>query len=234
MNLSISPKSFLFVCLSFAVVISAGSESFAQDRERVVRQSPQAAANEDNNQAVRPTTGLTRSRETRSPGLTNQIVIVTNRAEREPLVRKTSSSRAINEAATTSAFSYAATTRSMMTQSIRAKMGIPYRYSTEGPNTYDCSGFVWKVFEESGIPIMRTSAREFWNTFEPVFGDDRFQFGTLVFFNRLGHVGIVADKNGFYHASSSKGVTYSTFKGYWSKRIVGYRRVPFYQDRSED
>ena len=47
-----------------------------------------------------------------------------------------------------------------------------------------------------------------------------------MFFNRLGHMGIVVDKNGFYHASSSKGVTYSKFKGYWSKRIVGFRRVP--------
>ena len=39
-------------------------------------------------------------------------------------------------------------------------------------------------------------------------------------------VGIVADENGFYHASSSKGITYSPFKGYWEKRIVGYRRIP--------
>jgi hypothetical protein len=46
-----------------------------------------------------------------------------------------------------------------------------------------------------------------------------------VFFNGLGHIGIVADTNGFYHASSSQGVTYSTFKGYWGKRIVGFRRM---------
>ena len=49
--------------------------------------------------------------------------------------------------------------------------------------------------------------------------------GTLVFRNKLGHVGIVADGNGFYHASSSKGITYSPFKGYWEKRIVGFRRL---------
>jgi hypothetical protein len=42
----------------------------------------------------------------------------------------------------------------------------------------------------------------------------------------LGHVGIVVNEEGFYHASSSKGVTYSKFAGYWSKRIVGYRRIP--------
>ena len=60
---------------------------------------------------------------------------------------------------------------------------------------------------------------------EPVTGNDRFKLGTLVFLNRLGHIGIVADENGFYHASSSKGVTYSPFKGYWENRIVGFRRL---------
>lgn len=123
----------------------------------------------------------------------------------------------------------AATTRSMMMDSIRAKLGIRYRYGSSGPNTYDCSGFVWKVFNEAGIGMTRTSARSFWNTFEPVYGDARYEFGTLVFFNKLGHVGIVAGPEGFYHASSSKGITYSKFAGYWEKRIVGFRRVPIQQ-----
>jgi hypothetical protein len=64
-----------------------------------------------------------------------------------------------------------------------------------------------------------------WAESEPVYGDDRFKFGTLVFFNSLGHIGIVADENGFYQASSSKGITWSPFAGYWSGRIVGYRRL---------
>ncbi|MEJ7701451.1 MAG: NlpC/P60 family protein [Pyrinomonadaceae bacterium] len=71
----------------------------------------------------------------------------------------------------------------------------------------------------------RASARALWYSSEKVDGDDRFKFGTLVFFNRLGHIGIVADENGFYHASSSKGVTYSKFDGYWGKRIFGFRRM---------
>jgi cell wall-associated NlpC family hydrolase len=57
-------------------------------------------------------------------------------------------------------------------------------------------------------------------------GDERFKFGTLVFFNHLQHIGIVADADGFYHASSSKGVVYSRFGEYWTKRISGFRRVP--------
>lgn len=64
----------------------------------------------------------------------------------------------------------------------------------------------------------------------PVEGEERFKFGTLVFMNKLGHIGIVADENGFYHASSSKGITYSLFKGYWEKRIVGFRRLVVSED----
>ena len=109
--------------------------------------------------------------------------------------------------------------------SIQNKFGIPYRYGSTGPNSYDCSGLVWSVFQEAGYYFDRTSARTLWQDSESVEGDERFKFGTLVFFNKLGHIGIVADDKGFYHASSSQGVTYSKFEGYWAKRIVGYRKL---------
>lgn len=70
----------------------------------------------------------------------------------------------------------------------------------------------------------RQSAANLWNNSVTAEGDDKYKFGTLVFFNGLGHVGIVADAKGFYHASSSKGITYSLFEGYWEKRIVGFRK----------
>jgi cell wall-associated NlpC family hydrolase len=115
---------------------------------------------------------------------------------------------------------------SLMLAAIEDRLGVPYRMGSEGPNRYDCSGFVWSVFQTAGIPFERSSARTFWTQFEPVDGDARFKFGTLVFFNHLQHVGIVADADGFYHASSSKGVVYSRFGEYWTKRITGFRRVP--------
>lgn len=111
-------------------------------------------------------------------------------------------------------------------QAMQAKLGINYRYGSDGPNSFDCSGLIWRVYREAGYDFGRASAASYWNQFQPVGGDDRYKFGTLVFFNRLGHVGIVVDENGFYHASSSKGVTYSPFRGYWGKRIVGFRRIP--------
>lgn len=120
---------------------------------------------------------------------------------------------------------YNAGTTSKIDQAIKSRYGIRYRYGSSGPNSYDCSGFVWSVFQEAGINFTRSSARTLWSQSDPVEGDDRFKYGTLVFLNGLGHMGIVADENGFYHASSSKGITYSPFKGYWGKRIVGFRRL---------
>lgn len=117
----------------------------------------------------------------------------------------------------------------LMISAIEERLGTPYRLGTEGPTRFDCSGFVWSVFQEAGIDFERTTARAFWSQFEPVDGSEKFRFGTLVFFNQLGHVGIVADENGFYHASTSRGVTYSRFNEYWTKRITGFRRVPLTQ-----
>jgi len=114
----------------------------------------------------------------------------------------------------------------MMMAAIDTRMGAPYVYGSSGPRVFDCSGFVWSVFQSAGVNFERGSARGFWTSFEPVGEDEKYKFGTLVFFNNLKHVGIVADANGFYHASTSQGVTYSRFDGYWGSRITGFRRVP--------
>ncbi|HEX8351297.1 MAG TPA: C40 family peptidase [Pyrinomonadaceae bacterium] len=119
-----------------------------------------------------------------------------------------------------------------MLMAIEQRLGTPYRLGTEGPSRYDCSGFVWSVFRQAGVAFERSSARNFWHEFAPPTEDEKFKFGTLVFFNNLAHVGIVADENGFYHASTSKGVVYSRFDDYWTKRISGFRRVPLAQDGS--
>lgn len=109
---------------------------------------------------------------------------------------------------------------------IDTRLGAPYVYGATGPHVFDCSGFVWSVFQSAGIHFDRSSARTFWSRFEAAGPDEEFKFGTLVFFNNLKHVGIVADQNGFYHASPTRGVIYSPFKGYWQNRIDGFRRVP--------
>ena len=114
----------------------------------------------------------------------------------------------------------------LMLSAIDERLGAPYVFGATGPRAFDCSGFVWSVFREAGINFERASARSLWAQFDAPKSGEEYKFGTLVFFNNLRHVGIVADEHGFYQASSSHGVIYSSFNDYWSERIVGFRRVP--------
>ena len=109
---------------------------------------------------------------------------------------------------------------------IDQRLGARYRWGAEGPDRFDCSGFVWSIFNASGITFERGSARTLFARFSPAAPDEEFKFGTLVFFSGLTHVGVVADEHGFYHASRRQGVIYSPFNEYWMKRIDGFRRVP--------
>lgn len=224
-------KGFVRLSVAFAAITFLLSVNiFAQSRDRIVKTI-----------SSQPTNAPTQSGPTAAPAptrptMTSPIIIRTDSrptnapkvdAAYEPAIKKTASSRAIGAPASIAngQTAYGASISARIYDGIMRRFGIPYRYGSTGPNTYDCSGFVWAVFNEAGVPFTRASARSLWAQSEPVYGDDRFKFGTLVFLNGLGHMGIVADENGFYHASSSKGITYSPFAGYWSSRIVGFRRL---------
>lgn len=218
-NILLLSVSFAFICVGFA------DSTFAQDRERVTKTVLSQPVNQPPGFTPDKTISTISSKPVNAPPtrqpLTTEIKVA------EPLVKKTGESSPLNAAvATAKAGSrYNSSTTVALRNSINSKIGIPYRYGSTGPNRYDCSGFVWAVFSEAGMGYTRSSARSLWSASVPVDGDDRYKFGTLVFLNRLGHIGIVADENGFYHASSSKGITYSPFKGYWENRIVGFRRM---------
>lgn len=109
---------------------------------------------------------------------------------------------------------------------INSRLGSPYVWGATGPRVFDCSGFVWSSFKEIGVDFTRGSARTYWSRFTPAREDEKFKFGTLVFFNGLTHVGIVADDKGFYHASRHKGVVYQAWTPYYLSRVDGFRRVP--------
>jgi cell wall-associated NlpC family hydrolase len=211
--------SLLSVC-ALAAVCFTGS-AFAQGRERVVKPTSSQPTN------LQPAPIQVQPPSESRPILANKITVMTS-VPTESLIKKTVSSMPVNAPnaiMTASKTAYGSATSVRLDRAIKSRYGTPYRYGSTGPNSYDCSGFVWSAFQEAGINFTRASARTIWSESELVDGDDRYKFGTLVFFNGLGHVGIVADENGFYQASSSKGITYSPFKGYWEKRIVGFRKL---------
>ncbi|HYO64090.1 MAG TPA: C40 family peptidase [Pyrinomonadaceae bacterium] len=163
--------------------------------------------------------------------LENEITLAREEEEDEPMLVREGDVRMVSPAPARTPLSARGAPgeqifRHMLTTAIEERLGTPYRLGTAGPYRYDCSGFVWSVFQAAGVEFERSSARSLWERFAPAREDERYKFGTLVFFNHLGHVGIVVDGTGFYHASSSRGVVYSPFNEYWSSRIVGFRRIP--------
>ena len=221
-------KILLVSACAIACAFLLTDTASAQVRDRVVKTTSSQPTNQP--PVAQPVERVQPTVSSRAV-LTNEVRVIRTEAPVdpawEPLVEKTASTKATSVAAMAAAgrTMYGMETSVRLDNAIKARYGIPYRYGSTGPTRYDCSGFVWAAFQEAGIDFTRASARSLWSQSEPVEGADRFKFGTLIFLNGLGHMGIVADENGFYHASSSKGITYSPFKGYWSSRIVGFRKL---------
>ena len=115
--------------------------------------------------------------------------------------------------------------KSLLT-AIQSHLGAEYHFNRTGPEEFDCSGLVWRAFQDVGVDFQRGPARSYWATMQAPPEGQQFKFGTLVFFSNLSHVGIVVDEKGFYHSARHGGVMYSTFNDYWSSRIDGFRQVP--------
>lgn len=115
--------------------------------------------------------------------------------------------------------------KSLLT-AIQSHLGAEYHFNRTGPEEFDCSGLVWRAFQDVGVDFQRGPARSYWATMPAPSEGQQFKFGTLVFFSNLSHVGIVVDEKGFYHSARHGGVMYSPFNDYWLSRIDGFRRVP--------
>ncbi len=113
--------------------------------------------------------------------------------------------------------------------------GKRYRTGGTGPNTFDCSGFVYYVLRGYGISTPRTS-REMssYSKWSKVSSSGDLQKGDLVFFTSpnsgsgVGHVGIYIGGGDFIHCSSgkAKGVTISNLSsGSYARRFKWGRRV---------
>jgi cell wall-associated NlpC family hydrolase len=114
-----------------------------------------------------------------------------------------------------------------------ALRGVHYRNGGSDPSGFDCSGFVWYVFEQHGVRLPRTVAEQFHAGAEVDARDLR--AGDLVFFDTVDsgvrqmatHVGIIIGGDEFVHAPSSTGEVRveRLASGYWGPRFVGARRV---------
>jgi len=109
---------------------------------------------------------------------------------------------------------------------IEKNLGRPYVWGASGLKSFDCSGFIWRVMYDNGVLVKRTTARKFYMMLKPVSKEDQWNFGTLVFFDDLKHVGIVDTPKAFFHAQTSVGTNRSEMNAFWRNKIYGFRRLP--------
>jgi peptidoglycan endopeptidase LytE len=146
--------------------------------------------------------------------------------EKEPVIISLASAEDINASKPLVSKTGGLQYQQLLSSAIEVRLGSPYRWGATGPSSFDCSGFVWSIYQSAGLGFERASARTLWTRFAAPNPEEQYKFGTLVFFSNLAHVGIVADEHGFYHASRHHGVVYSPFNEYWVNRIDGFRKVP--------
>ena len=104
--------------------------------------------------------------------------------------------------------------------------GVKYRYGGTDYRGVDCSALVQAIFRDAFAMELPRTSRE-----QARLGDsvprEEIRAGDLLYFVDRGrrHIGVAVNDTEFVHASRIKGVTISSFKGYWSKRLVRVRRI---------
>lgn len=105
-----------------------------------------------------------------------------------------------------------------------SKIGCPYVWGAKGPNSFDCSGFVYWCLNQAGVGISYMTSSGWRNPgrFKRV-SYNELQAGDIIVVS--GHVGIVAGGGTIIDASSSNGrVVHRSLGSWWANHfIVGWR-----------
>jgi len=107
----------------------------------------------------------------------------------------------------------------------RRLLGAPYAYGGTSPRAgFDCSGLTRFVYAHFGVVLPHYSAAQF--GLGPGVSRAGLRPGDLVFFERLGHVGLYIGKGRFIHAPhSGTRVRVSSLGGWWGAHFDGARRI---------
>ncbi|UXH43272.1 LysM peptidoglycan-binding domain-containing protein [Rossellomorea vietnamensis] len=105
-------------------------------------------------------------------------------------------------------------------------VGTPYAWGGTSPSGFDCSGFIYYVFNQAGQSIARTNTEGYYSKSYFVSSP---KAGDLVFFENtykagISHMGIYVGNGEFIHASDSGVVVSKLSNTYWNPKFVGYKR----------
>ena len=115
-----------------------------------------------------------------------------------------------------------------------SQMGKPYSYGSSGPNSFDCSGFVYYCLKNAGIAASRLSSAGYSNvsSWDDVSDMNSLEVGDLVYFksdksSTVSHIGIYIGGGSMIHsAPSSGGVSISSMtSGYYARNFLGAKRI---------
>lgn len=79
-----------------------------------------------------------------------------------------------------------------------AELGKPYKYASDGPNAFDCSGLTKYSYEQAGIYIPHNAAQQMHYGQYVAYGN--LKPGDLVFFHHATHVGLYLGQDKYIHA----------------------------------
>ncbi len=111
----------------------------------------------------------------------------------------------------------------------KKQLGVPYVWSGNDPNGFDCSGFTGYVLKEFGKDLPRRAVDQHESSRK--IKEKNVHKGDLVFFDNgsgISHVGMIVSEKGkplvMIHASSSKGVIITEIEqsDYWLTRLSGF------------
>ncbi|MEK5389644.1 LysM peptidoglycan-binding domain-containing protein [Margalitia sp. FSL K6-0131] len=106
-------------------------------------------------------------------------------------------------------------------------LGTPYAWGGSSLSGFDCSGFIYYVFNQVGISLPRTSSSGYYSR---SFYINNPQPGDLVFFadtyqSGISHLGIYLGNNQFIHAGDNGVEISSLDETYWKNHFDGFKRL---------
>ena len=108
----------------------------------------------------------------------------------------------------------------------QSKLGCPYVWGSKGPNSFDCSGFVYWCLNQAGVSQSYITSSGWRNPgrYTKVSSFDAIQAGDIVVVS--GHVGIAAGNGTIIDASSSNGrVVHRSLSSWWRNNFITAWRI---------